>query len=61
MRRGAGSLLAAITLVLPTASEAQDKKKFVTNYDEAKVPKFTLPDPLVMVADANPPGRIAWS
>jgi hypothetical protein len=48
MRRGAGSLLAAITLVLPTASEAQDKKKFVTNYDEAKVPKHTLPDPLAL-------------
>ena len=29
---------------------AQDKKKFVPNYDEDKVPEFTLPDPLA------PPG-----
>jgi len=37
---------AALVLVVAFASRAQ--KPFKANYDETKVPKYTLPDPLVM-------------
>lgn len=45
--------LASLWLVPPTQAQPKD-----TNYDESKVPKYTLPDPLVMangdrVADAS--------
>jgi hypothetical protein len=39
--------LVTVCAALVTVSSAEGKeKKFVPNYDEAKVPKYTLPDPL---------------
>ena len=50
--------MAVALLVLALAARAQAQDDFEPNYDEDKVPNFTLPDPLVLsdatkVADAQ--------
>lgn len=47
----------AMSLLLPTLSPAQ---KFVPNYEEAKIPKFTLPDPLVCVDGTKVTDAKTW-
>ena len=59
IRRVTGPLVAA-TLSLPMASEAQDKKAFVPNYDESKVPEHPLPDPLLVHGGAKITTGAAW-
>ena len=50
MRRFRSTLTLAFLSLLFTGLHAQEK--FVANYDEAKVPKYTLADPLEGVTDA---------
>ncbi len=48
--------LASITLVFPAAASAQ----FRANYDEAKVPKYTLPDPLRLSSGGKVTDAETW-
>ncbi len=55
--KGAIGLLGAGGSILPMAGDAQ---KFVPNYDEAKVPEFTLPDPLLVDGGTRIESAEAW-
>ena len=48
------TLLAAIAMTCSTQTNAQ------VNYDEAKVPKYTLPDPLVMTDGTKVTSAEMW-
>ena len=52
--------LAALLLVFPLLATAADAGRPKPNYDEAKVPKYTLPDPLVMQNGTKVTGPEAW-
>jgi hypothetical protein len=55
-------LLSIVGLTLLAAFSAQaQQKKFVPNYDEAKVPRYTLPDPLVMQDGTKVTDAEAWT
>lgn len=58
-RAAAVSLAPGILAATPAAALAQ--KKFVANYDEAKVPEYTLPDPLRTSDGAAVPNARTWT
>ena len=51
-------MLAAAPILLAWAADAQEP--FKPNYDEAKVPKYALPDPLVMQDGTKVNDAEAW-
>src|SRR5687767_10347013 len=52
--------LIPVLLFITMPSSAQDKKKFEPNYDEAKVPSYTLPDPLVLADATRLQSPVQW-
>jgi hypothetical protein len=55
------SLLATVFVVLCLgAVQAQTGKKFVPNYDEDKVPNYTLPDPLTLASGEKVKDAETW-
>jgi len=54
------SHLIGITLALSISANAQQKQKFVPNYDEKTVPSYTLPDPLTLPGGGTITNKDQW-
>ncbi len=54
-------MLAIIAVVSALTSDSFAQQKFVANYDEAKIPDFKLPDPLVTEAGKPVTDAATWN